>query len=90
MVMIKLKYINHSIQNKGAYMNKNLSHRTSKINFTDDDIIQLKSLVLERPEFNSILYKVTQLKLKQDKQREKCRQWAVKNSELRKIKRNKR
>ena len=71
-------------------MNKNLSHRTSKINFTDDDIIQLKSLVLERPEFNSILYKVTQLQLKQDKHREKCRQWAVKNSELRKIKRNKR
>ena len=55
-------------------MNKNLSHRTSKINFTDDDIIQLKSLVLERPEFNNILYKVTQLKLKQDKHREKCRQ----------------
>lgn len=71
-------------------MNTNLSHRTSKINFTDNDITQLKSLVSERPEFNDILYKVTQLKIKQDKHREKCRQWAVKNKELRKTRRNKR
>lgn len=70
-------------------LNKHLSHRISKVNFTDEDIELLKEMVKIKPELNTILYKVIQLKTRQDNHREKCRQWAVKNKELRKERRNK-
>ena len=70
-------------------LNEKLSHRISKVNFTDDDINLLKQVVKERPELENILYKVTQLKAKQDANREKSRLWALKNKEERKKRRNK-